>query len=164
MSYIFFEQNKLIAVQHELICRYIITGFRSLPILAVMESAADAKYFSDLDEDYSKAEVSFGHFLDGDAREDGRFFGHDPYCNAAAGCNCSFARLNCSEITVLAQTIQTLYPFRLDGLEQPSYPSHSSSKSKYQHRKNISLQSFLSSLVLLQLQPTLPSPRQASGS
>jgi hypothetical protein len=38
-----------------------------------MESADDAKYISDLDEDKSSAEVSFGHFLDENARDDGRF-------------------------------------------------------------------------------------------
>ena len=76
-----------------------------MPISAVMESAEDAKYYSDLDEEYATAEVSFGQFLDGDARDKGRFFRHDPRCNAAAGCNCSFARLNCSEITALTQNI-----------------------------------------------------------
>ncbi len=34
-------------------------------------------------------------------RDDGRFPRHYLSCNAAACCNCSFARLNCSEITAL---------------------------------------------------------------
>ncbi len=41
-----------------------------------MESADEAKSFSDLDEDESTAEVSFEHFLNGvhgDARDAGRF-------------------------------------------------------------------------------------------
>ncbi len=83
-------------VPHKLICRSIITGFGSLPISAVMESADNAKYFSDLGQEYATAEVSFGQFLDGDARDDGRFFGHDPGCNAAAGCNCSLLQRNIS--------------------------------------------------------------------
>jgi hypothetical protein len=69
---------------------YIIAGFRTLPISAVMESAADAKYFSDLVEDHLAAEISFGPFLEGDARDNSRFFVHILSCNSAIGCNCSF--------------------------------------------------------------------------
>ena len=71
-----------------------------------MESANEAKYYSDLEGDYTAAELSFRHFLGGDAREPGGFFVHAPTCNNAAVCNCSFARLNCSEITALTQTVQ----------------------------------------------------------
>ena len=81
-----------------------ITGFRATPISAVMESANEAKYFSDLEGDYTAAEVSFRQFLGGDAREPGGFFVHTPTCNNAAVCNCSFARLDCSEITSLTKT------------------------------------------------------------
>ena len=77
-----------------------------MPISAVMESAADAKFYSDLVEDHVATEISFGPFLDGDARNDGRFFVHNPSCNAATGCNCSFARLNCSEIIALTENLQ----------------------------------------------------------
>ena len=42
-----------------------------------MTVSADQEYISDLDEEWSTAEVYFGHFLDGDAtyhaRDDGRF-------------------------------------------------------------------------------------------
>ena len=81
-------------------------GFRAAPISAVMESAGEAKVFSDLVQDQSTAEASFGQFLDGDAREQGGIFVHAPSCNAAAGCACNFARLNCSEIAALAGAVQ----------------------------------------------------------
>ena len=78
-----------------------------------MDSAGEAKYFSDLLEDQAAAEASFGQFLDGDAREQGGIFVHAPKCNEAAGCTCSFARLNCSEITALAGAVQ-------NGIEESS--------------------------------------------
>jgi hypothetical protein len=52
-------------------------------------------------------------FLDGDAREQGGIFVHAPNCNETAGCTCSFARLNCSEITALAGAVQ-------NGIEESS--------------------------------------------
>ena len=51
-----------------MISRKIITGIETSPISTVMDSAEEAKYFSDLDEDYATAEVSFGQFLDGEVR------------------------------------------------------------------------------------------------
>jgi hypothetical protein len=73
-----------------------------------MESAADTKYYSDLVEDHVAAEILFGPFLDCNARENWRFFVHNSSCNAAAGCKCSFVRLNCqcSEIIALTKTVQ----------------------------------------------------------
>jgi hypothetical protein len=78
-----------------------------------MDSAGEAEYFSDLLEDQAAAEASFGQFLDGDAREQGGIFVHAPKCNEAAGCTCSFARLNCSEITALVGAVQ-------NGIEESS--------------------------------------------
>ncbi len=52
-------------------------------IFEVMESAGEAKCFSDLVEDCVAAEESFGQFLDGCAREQGRIFVHTSNCNAA---------------------------------------------------------------------------------
>jgi hypothetical protein len=40
-----------------------------------MESAGEAKYFSDLSDDHTAAEASFGQILDGDAcRDHTKFF------------------------------------------------------------------------------------------
>ncbi len=42
---------------------------------AGMESAGEAKYFSDLSDDHTAAEASFGQILDGDAcRDHTKFF------------------------------------------------------------------------------------------
>ncbi len=73
-----------------------------------MESANEAQYYSELEGGYTAAEVSFGQFLGGDARESGGFFVYSLTCNNhdADVCNCSFALLNCSEITDLTQTVQ----------------------------------------------------------
>ena len=71
-----------------------------------MESAGEAKYFSDLVEAQAAAEESFGQFLDCDARDQGRFFTHTSSCFAAAGCSCSSARLNRSEISALTESVQ----------------------------------------------------------
>ncbi len=46
------NQPKIIVVPHELIYGKIVAGFRTLHISAVLESAADAKYYSDLIEDH----------------------------------------------------------------------------------------------------------------
>jgi hypothetical protein len=51
-----------------------------------MDSAGEAKYFSDLLEDQAAAEASFGQLLDGDAREQGGIFVHASKCNETAGC------------------------------------------------------------------------------
>ncbi len=64
-----------------------------------MELYAEEKSFMDL------AEKSFGHFLDDDARDNSSFFVQIPSCNTAAVCNCSFALLNCSEITSLSEIV-----------------------------------------------------------
>ena len=77
--------------------------FTAAPNSAVMESAGEAKVFSD---DKAAAETSFRQFLDGNEREQGGIFVHAPNCNAAAGCTCSFARLNCSEMTALVGAVQ----------------------------------------------------------
>ena len=84
----------------------IFAGFRAAPRSAVMESAGEAKYFSDLVEAQAAAEESFGQFLDCDARDQGRFFTHTSSCFAAAGCSCSSARLNRSEISALTEHVQ----------------------------------------------------------
>ena len=75
----------------------IFAGFRAAPRSAVMESAGDAR---------AAAEESFGQFLDCDARDQGRFFTHTSSCFAAAGCSCSSARLNRSEISALTESVQ----------------------------------------------------------
>ncbi len=92
---------------HELIYGKIVAGFRTLHISAVLESAADAKYYSDLIEDHVVTKNSFGQFFDDDSRDNSRFSLHNHSCNAASGCNCSFALLNCSEITALTETVQS---------------------------------------------------------
>ena len=83
----------------------IFAGFRAAPRSAVMESAGEAKYFSDLVEAQAADEESFGQFLDCDARDQGRFFTHISSCFAAAGCSCSSARLNRSEISALTESV-----------------------------------------------------------
>ena len=123
-----------------------------------MESAEDAKYFSDLDEDYATAEVSFGQFFDGDARANDRLFAHNLSCNAAAGCNCSFARLNCSEITALTHTIQT-------GITAVPPESKQHNVTVSSHEKNVLgiISQFFGAVTARNSTP-LPSPRQAPGS
>ena len=68
----------------------------------MMESAGEAKLFSNLVEDQAAAETSFGQFLDGNAREQGI---HTPNCNAAAGylqpCTAELQCENESPITII---------------------------------------------------------------
>ena len=65
-----------------------------------MEAAADEKYFLDLAQEHAAAEASSGQFLDGDARDNSRFFLHIPSCNAASGCNCDFPDLDAFHLLV----------------------------------------------------------------
>ena len=106
-----------------------------------MESAGEAKYFSDLVEAQAAAEESFGQFLDCDARYQGRYFTHTSSCFAAAGCSCSYsARLNRSEISALTESVQ-------NGMTEvlPETKQHNKTISS---REKISSESFLCSLVL----------------
>ena len=65
-----------------------------------MEAAADEKYSLDLAQEHAAAEASSGQFLDGDARDNSRFFLHIPSCNAASGCNCDFPDLDAFHLLV----------------------------------------------------------------
>ena len=57
-------------------------------------------------EDYATAEVSFGQFMDGGARDDGRFFEHNSSCNAAAREIAALTETDHSIVVYLEHSVQ----------------------------------------------------------
>ena len=66
----------------------------------------EAKYYSDLVEGRRCSSSIFGAIFGLRCKGTRRDLVHTPNCNAATGCNCSFAGLNCDEITALVRAVQ----------------------------------------------------------
>ncbi len=70
-----------------------------------MESVGEAKVFS---HDQAALPLQRKHLFGNSwmAMQESGIFVHAPNCNAASGCTCSFAQLNCGEMTALVGAVQ----------------------------------------------------------
>ena len=95
------KRTEMIDAPQKLIPSQNLTCFSTTSISAVIWSQAQSAGETDLVKDHTTAEISFGQFMDVGARDQRTFFVYTPSCDAAVGCYCSFARLNCALGTLM---------------------------------------------------------------